>query len=145
MNTTAPPAPPTEPPATPSTPAPQTFDPLLILGAPGSSNPTPTSTPNPNQMTQMQIAYQQQMMMMQQQMQQMQMAYGSGNNYARQGSGAVPPMPMGNPRPNVMGANYMRQVPGVQGDKMTSFSFLGGPQKQESNSFDFVKDAMKKG
>lgn len=97
-------------------------------------------------MQQMQMAYQQQMMMMQQQMQQMQMAYGQGqapNGYTRQGNGGVPQMPMGG-RP-VMGANYMRQVPGVQGDKMTSFSFLGEPKKQESTSFDFVKDAMKKG
>ncbi|KAL3805715.1 hypothetical protein HJC23_005959 [Cyclotella cryptica] len=149
MNTTAPPAPPAETPMTPSTPATQTFDPLLSLGTPGSINPS-GGAPNPNRMAQIQatMAYQQQMMMMQQQMQQMQMVYaGAGGNYPRQGSGAgVPPLPMGNPRPNVMGANYMRQVPGVQGDKMTSFSFLGtDSKKQENHSFDFVKDAMKKG
>jgi hypothetical protein len=153
MNAAAPPAPPAGTPATPSTPAPQTFDPLLSLGMPGSNTSTSTPNPNPmaqpNQIAQMQaMAYQQQMMMMQQQMQQMQMAYGgAGGNYARQGSGGgVPQMPMGNPRPNVMGANYMRQVPGVQGDKMTSFSLLGSdPRKQGSHSFDFVKDCMKKG
>ena len=48
-------------------------------------------------------------------------------------------MPMGGRPP--MGGNYMRQVPGVQG----GFSFLGDAKKQESKSFDFVKDAMKKG
>ena len=75
----------------------------------------------------------------------MQMAYGQAgaNGYARQGSGGVPQMPMGGLPP--MGGNYMRQVPGVQADKMASFSFLGNNKKQESNSFDFVKDAMKKG
>ena len=92
-------------------------------------------------MAQMQMAYQQQMLMMQQQMAQMQMAYGN------QGSrGGVPSMPMGNPRPNVMSGNYMRQVPGVQGDPISSFSFLGDASKNQDNkSFDFVKDAMKKG
>lgn len=89
---------------------------------------------NPAQMQQMQMAYQQNMMMMQQQMQQMQMGGGAaGQAYGRQG---------GNPM--VMGANYMRQVPGVQGDN-SSFSFLGAPKKKDSHEFDFVKDAMKRG
>lgn len=149
MNASAQPAPPAEAPIAPSTPvSPQkaAFDPLLSLGSPGS-NASPST--QQNRMAQMQaIAYQQNMMMMQQQMQQMQMAYaggGAGGNFVRQGSGSgVPPMP--NARPNVMGANYMRQVPGVQGDKMSSFSFLGSDsKKKDDKSFDFVMDAMKKG
>merc|ERR1719384_934322 len=115
-----------------------------------------TSSPNPAnqmaQMQQMQMAYQQNMMMMQQQMQHMQMS-----NYQRQGSGngggamGVPPLPMpglatASNRQPIMTANYMRQVPGVSGDKMSSFSFLGSdPKKEDNKSFDFVKDAMKNG
>jgi len=112
---------------------------------------TPVS-PNPNninqtaQMQQMQMAYQQNMMMMQQQMQHMQRG-----NFQRQGSNGnrgvlpgMPPLPMPGmtSRQPIMGANYMRQVPGVSGD--STFSFLGASNpKQEKNSFDFVKDAMK--
>jgi len=107
------------------------------------------------QMQQMQMAYQQNMMMMQQQMQQMQMGYGAspGNNnnfQQQQHLGAtfpsgVPPMPGTMPsKQPIMTANYMRQVPGVSGDKMSSFSFLGSdPKKQEIKSFDFIQDAMK--
>jgi hypothetical protein len=67
----------------------------------------------------------------------MQMGGGAGGGaaYGRQGSG---------PNPNVMGANYMRQVPGVQGDN-SSFSFLSAPKKKDTHEFDFVKDAMKRG
>lgn len=44
----------------------------------------------------------------------------------------------------IMGANYMRQVPGVSGDKLSSFSFLGSdPKKKDNSTFDFVRDAMK--
>jgi len=91
-----------------------------------------------------------QMMMMQQQMQQMQMAAQQQGNFQRQGSGGgMPPNMMqrqGSGGQPVMGANYHRQVPGVQGDKMTSFSFLADPKRQESEkSFDFIKDTMKKG
>jgi hypothetical protein len=93
------------------------------------NNVNPIAQMTPAQMQQMQMAYQQNMMMMQ--MQQMQM--GGGSAYGRQGS-----------NPNVMGANYMRQVPGVQGDN-SSFSFLGAPKKKDSHEFDFVKDAMKRG
>ena len=101
----------------------------------GQMNPSAQMTPA--QMQQMQMAYQQNMMMMQQQMQQMQMGGGAGGGavYGRQGSG---------PNPNVMGANYMRQVPGVQGDN-SSFSFLSAPKKKDTHEFDFVKDAMKRG
>ena len=117
-----------------------------------------TSSPNPNnnmaQMQQMQMAYQQNMMMMQ--MQQMQMAQKS--NFQRQGSGGMPPMPpnmqmmptsspLSNniPKQPIMGANYMRQVPNLSGDKSSSFSFLGDQKKQERNkSFDFVQDELKK-
>ncbi len=155
-------------PSTPSRPAPKpvamapaspaaSYDPLLSLGAPtatssnsngamnnmngmNTANPMAQMNPaqmNPAQMQQMQMAYQQNMMMMQQQMQQMQMGAGGagagGQGYVRQGS-----------KPNVMGANYMRQVPGVQGDN-SSFSFLGAPKKKETHEFDFVKDAMKRG
>lgn len=102
----------------------------------------PSTVNNANRMAQMQaIAYQQQMMMMQQQMQHMQMGYGGGGgNFVNAGGG---PSPMPPSSKQIMGANYMRQVPGVQGDKMTSFSFLGSePKKQQNTSFDFVKDAM---
>ncbi len=101
----------------------------------GQMNPSAQMTPA--QMQQMQMAYQQNMMMMQQQMQQMKMGGGAGGGaaYGRQGSG---------PNPNVMGANYMRQVPGVQGDN-GSFSFLSAPKKKDTHEFDFVKDAMKRG
>jgi len=122
--------------------------------APGNTNNhtnTPVS-PNPNsvnqmaQIQQMQMAYQQSMMLMQQQMQQMQMG-----NFQRQGSNGsrvvlqgVPPLSMSGsaPKQPIMGANYMRQVPGVSGD--STFSFLGASDtKQDNHSFDFVKDAMK--
>ena len=155
MNTTTP--------STPSRPAPTkavapaspaaSYDPLLSLGATATTstnngamnqngmNPMGGqmngAQMNPAQMQQMQMAYQQNMMMMQQQMQQMQMpggAAGTGQVFGRQSS-----------NPNVMGANYMRQVPGVQGDN-SSFSFLGAaPKKKETHEFDFVKDAMKRG
>ncbi|KAL7540607.1 hypothetical protein ACHAXR_010250, partial [Thalassiosira sp. AJA248-18] len=152
---------------TPAVSSPKAFDPLLSMGMSGAASTNAPISPNPNmaQMQQMQMAYQQNMMMMQQQMQQMQMAaaYGGGgpgvspggNNYQRQGSnnssmpaagmGGVPLMPMpGATKQPIMGANYMRQVPGVSGDNMSSFSFLGSNQKkQENHSFDFVKDAMK--
>jgi len=121
------------------------YDPLLTLGSTAINNGAMnkngmnpmaqmnTAQMNPAQMQQMQMAYQQNMMMMQQQMQQMQMGgagAGVGQAYGRQG---------------IMGANYMRQVPGVQGDS-SSFSFLGGaPKKKDSHEFDFVKDAMKRG
>lgn len=151
---------------TPAVSSPKAFDPLLSMGTPGTNGTAnaPVS-PNPNmnmaQMQQMQMAYQQNMMMMQQQMQQMQMAGGYGNpgispganqQYQRQGSngmpgmGGVPPMPMPGMKQPVMGANYMRQVPGVAGDTTSSFSFLGSaPKKKDNHEFDFVKDTMKKG
>ena len=99
------------------------------------------------QMQQMQMAYQQNMMMMQQQMQQMQMAAQQGN-FQRQGSGGygMPPqmMPPSPTKQQVMGGNYMRQVPTV-GDN-SGFSFLGSdPRKEKNKSFDFVKETMKKG
>lgn len=141
--------------STPVRPSSNTFDPLLSMGmASGSTNNhtnTPV-TPNPNtvnqmaQMQQMQMAYQQNIMLMQQQMQQMQMG-----NFQRQGSNGsrgvlqgVPTlsMPGSVSRQPIMGANYMRQVPGVSGD--STFSFLGASDsKQDNHSFDFVKDAMK--
>jgi len=138
-----PPSNPSAPPAGP--PSTQSFDPLLSLGMP-SSNSSATAAPNAaninsNTMMNMQaMAYQQNMMMMQQQMQQMQVGYRpSGANFGTVHSG-VSPMHPGKP---IMGANYMRQVPGVQGDKMSSFSFLGSdPKKEQTTSFDFVKDAM---
>jgi len=145
----------TTPSSTPSHPAPKvmappspaaSYDPLLTLGSTATTNgggamnkngmnhSNQMAQMNPAQMQQMQMAYQQNMMMMQQQMQQMQMGGGAGGQaYGRQG---------GNPM--VMGANYMRQVPGVQGDN-SSFSFLGAPKKKDSHEFDFVKDAMKRG
>lgn len=154
----------TTPSHTPSRPAPKamlpptspaaSYDPLLTMGSTaanngamnqnGMNNTNPmgqmnTAQMNPAQMQQMQMAYQQNMMMMQQQMQQMQMGGGGGTSgtgqaaFGRQGS-----------NPNVMGANYMRQVPGVQGDN-SSFSFLGAPKKKNTHEFDFVKDAMKRG
>ncbi|KAL7464908.1 hypothetical protein ACHAXS_005235 [Conticribra weissflogii] len=135
-----PPPPPVGPPLT------QSFDPLLSLGMTSNNTSAPTAPNaaniNPNTMMNMQaMAYQQNMMMMQQQMQQMQMGYRpSGTNFGAVHSG-VSPMHPGKP---IMGANYMRQVPGVQGDKMSSFSFLGSdPKKEQTTSFDFVKDAMK--
>lgn len=138
--TPVPPPPPTA--VSPSTPS---FDPLLSMGISNNNTaiaPTASMTP---QMQQMQIAYQQNMMMMQQQMQQMQMQRGNA------GVPGLPltmpvlsPMPTQTSKQPIMGANYMRQVPGVSGDKMSSFSFLGSdPKKKDNNSFDFVKDAMK--
>lgn len=106
------------------------------------------------QMQQMQMAYQQNMMMMQQQMQQMQMQQANFQRQGSSGGGVMPGMPptmptqmmAGAPKHPIMGANYMRQVPGVSGDKMSSFSFLGSdPKKKDNKSFDFVKDAMKQG
>jgi len=156
------PVPPPPAQVTPAPPSPKSFDPLLSMGMmPGNTNNitnnTPISSPNPNnnnqmaQMQQMQMAYQQNMMMMQQKMQQLQMA-----NYGRQGSGGggaggVPPLPMPgaattSSKQPIMGANYMRQVPGVSGDTLSSFSFLGASdpkKKQDNHSFDFVMDAMK--
>merc|ERR1719253_1882298 len=135
------------------------------MGAANGGGGTGGVPPNPNggannpqamaQMQQMQMAYQQNMMMMQQQMQQMHMVA----NYGRQGSGGgaaangmpptMPNMVMTPPqahRQPIMGANYMRQVPGVSGET-TSFSFLGSDprkqQQQDNKSFDFVQDAMK--
>ncbi|KAL9189387.1 hypothetical protein ACHAXT_009062 [Thalassiosira profunda] len=159
------PASPGAPPApaqTPASPAAKSFDPLLSMGAGGGPTVSPGNapvSPTPGQMAQMQqmqMAYQQNMMMMQQQMAQMQMASQQmANNYPRQGGtpgmGGMPPMPLqgtpGTPtaaKPPVMGANYMRQVPGVAGDKMSSFSFLGSePKKQETRAFDFVQDQVK--
>lgn len=133
--------------ATPTSPVPKSFDPLLNSNAGGPTSPNPNNI-NPTmaqmqhmQMAQMQMAYQQNMMMMQQ----MQMA-----GFQRQGStgsgGGVPMMPgttTASKQP-IMGANYMKQVPGVSGDKMSSFSFLGSdPRKEDNHSFDFVQDAMK--
>ena len=43
----------------------------------------------------------------------------------------------------IMGANYMCQVPGVSGDKILPFSFLGVSDPMKNRSFDFVKAAMK--
>ncbi len=92
-------------------------------------------------MQQMQLAYQQNMMMMQQ----MQIQRGTGVVPGLPLSmPALSPMPTQGSKQPIMGANYMRQVPGVSGDKMSSFSFLGSdPKKKENNSFDFVRDAMK--
>lgn len=169
MNADAPatPAPPPVVAATPTSPSSKTFDPLLSMGMPGSNNsltntpisPNSNSNQSVSQMQQMQMAYQQNMLMMQQKMQQMQMQQQQHANFQRQGSsnsnnfgggGMPPPIPMSTPtmtmpKQSVMGANYMRQVPGVSGDTMSSFSFLGSdPKKQQDNkSFDFVKDAMK--
>ncbi len=128
-------------PASPALPPPtKQFDPLLGMGMP-VPNFTPNNTfiaPNPN-IAQMQLAYQQNMMMMQQ----MQMQQQVNSGMLR---GAPPAMPHMSPQTNkpIMGANYMRQVPGVSGDKMSSFSFLAQePKKKEIKSFDFVMDAMK--
>ncbi len=160
--TPASPVPPPAAAATPTSPSPKSFDPLMNMGTSNGNNAAPNAPISPNvaQMQQMQMAYQQNMMMMQQQMQQMQMAQQQQANFQRQGSGGgampagmMPPtMPMmGTPnmtanKQPIMGANYMRQVPGVAGDKMSSFSFLGSdPKKQDNKSFDFVKDQMKRG
>jgi hypothetical protein len=133
-------------PASPSLPSPKQFDPLLGMGMPvlnsNIGNFTPNNTfiaPNPN-IAQMQLAYQQNMMMMQQ----MQMQQQVNSGMLR---GAPPAMPNMSPQTSnkpIMGANYMRQVPAVSGDKMSSFSFLAQePKKKEIKSFDFVMDAMK--
>lgn len=155
MNTATTPSSPVPPPkaqVSPASPSSKAFDPLLNMGNTATNtNNNMTNSPNPNnmaQMQQMQMAYQQNMMMMQQQMQQMQMA--QQGNFQRQGSGGyVPGMPpqMMPPSPTkqqVMGGNYMRQVPTV-GDN-SGFSFLGSdPRKEKNKSFDFVKETMKKG
>lgn len=133
---------------------PAAFDPLLSLGisAPPMSNVimnniitanTTFNAPNPN-IAQMQLAYQQNMLMMQQ-MQLQQQQVGSGA--LRGGMSGTPMMVVSPQQPTnkIMGANYMRQVPGVSGDNMSSFSFLSQPpaHKKENKSFDFVMDAMK--
>ena len=152
---TSPGAPPA-PAQTPASPAATSFDPLLGMGAGGGPAVSPGNapvSPTPGQMAQMQqmqMAYQQNMMRMQQQMAQMQMASQQMSAYPRQGGG-MPPMPLpgtpGTPtaaKQPVMGASYMRQVPGVAGDKMSSFSFLGSePKKRETRAFDFVQDQVK--
>lgn len=99
------------------------------------------------------MAYQQNMLMMQQQMQQMQMALamqqgggGGGNGAAYMNSPGAPAAVLPPVMKPVMGANYMRQVPGVGAQGNSSFSFLGSdPKKADNHSFDFIKDAMKKG
>jgi hypothetical protein len=129
-------------------PSTKIFDPLLGMGMPmmpnGSmSNYTPTNAfiaPSPN-IAQMQLAYQQNMIMMQQMQMQQQVNSGALR-------GTPQAMPTFSPQQTsnrpIMGANYMRQVPGVSGEKMSSFSFLGqDPKKKENKSFDFVMDAMK--
>lgn len=140
---------PVTPPAQqPSPTAPQTFDPLLTMGMAPPNNGAPT---NPAQMQAM--AYQQNMLMMQQQMQQMQMALamqqgggGGGNGAAYMNSPGAPAAVLPPVMKPVMGANYMRQVPGVGAQGNSSFSFLGSdPKKADNHSFDFIKDAMKKG
>ena len=145
---------PATPVPTPTT-VPAAFDPLLSLGisAPPMSNMTMNNisanttftAPNPN-IAQMQLAYQQNMLMMQQmQLQQQQQQVGSGA--LRGGMSGMPMMVVSPQQPtnkSIMGANYMRQVPGVSGDNMSSFSFLSQPaHKKENKSFDFVMDAMK--
>jgi hypothetical protein len=106
--------------------------------------PSPTASMTP-QMQQMQLAYQQNLMMMQQQMQHMQMQRGNiGVPGLPLSMPVLAPSPAQTSKQPIMGANYMRQVPGVSGDKMSSFSFLGSdPKKKDNNSFDFVRDAMK--
>lgn len=141
MNTS--PASPVPPPS--ALPVPAAFDPLLGLGMPVSNgnmnNITPSNTfitPNPN-IAQMQLAYQQNMLMMQ-------MQQHSNGGVLRGGMSGMPMMVSPQPtNKSIMGANYMRQVPGVSGDKMSSFSFLGRPptHEKENKSFDFVMDAMK--
>ncbi|KAL3817053.1 hypothetical protein ACHAXA_000103 [Cyclostephanos tholiformis] len=133
--------------ASPGLPSPtKQFDPLLGLGMPvpnsNISNFTPNNTfmaPSPN-IAQMQLAYQQNMIMMQQ----MQMQQQVNNGLLRGAPLAMPNMsPQTSGKP-IMGANYMRQVPGVSGEKLSSFSFLAQePKKKEIKSFDFVMDAMK--
>ena len=141
-------------PVPPSTTVPAAFDPLLSLGisAPPMSNVTMNNisanstftVPNPN-IAQMQLAYQQNILMMQQMQMQQQQQVGSGA--LRGGMSGMPPMMVVSPQPtnkSIMGANYMRQVPGVSGDNMSSFTFLSQPaHKKENKSFDFVMDAMK--
>lgn len=150
MNTATTPSSPVPPPkaqVSPASPSSKAFDPLLNMGNTATNtNNSMTNSPNPNNMAQMQMAYQQNMMMMQQQMQQMQMA--QQGNFQRQGSGGygMPPqmMPPSPTKQQVMGGNYMRQVPTV-GDN-SGFSFLGSdPRKEKNKSFDFVKETMKKG
>ena len=140
-------------PVPPSTTVPAAFDPLLSLGisAPPMSNVTMNNisanstftVPNPN-IAQMQLAYQQNILMMQQMQMQQQQQVGSG---ALRGGMSGMPMMVVSPQPtnkSIMGANYMRQVPGVSGDNMSSFTFLSQPaHKKENKSFDFVMDAMK--
>ena len=63
------------------------------------------------------------------------------------GVGGMPPLPM--PRVTasstfkqpIIGTNYIRQVLGVLGDEMLTFSFLGVLNLM--NKLDFVRDAMK--
>lgn len=131
----------------PAPPSAKLFDPLLGMGMPmmpngGVSNYTSNNTfiaPSPN-IAQMQLAYQQNMIMMQQ----MQMQQQVNNGVQRGAPQAMPTMsPQQTSNKPIMGANYMRQVPGVSGEKISSFSFLGqAPKKKENKSFDFVMDAM---
>ena len=78
---------------------------------------------------------------------QMQQQQQVGSGALRGGMSGMPMMVV-SPQPtnkSIMGANYMRQVPGVSGDNnMSSFTFLSQPaHKKENKSFDFVMDAMK--
>ncbi|KAL3764027.1 hypothetical protein ACHAW5_005111 [Stephanodiscus triporus] len=138
------------PAVSPTTPSTKLFDPLLGMGMPMSmpmpngniSNYTSNNTfiaPNSN-IAQMQLAYQQNMIMMQQ----MQMRQQANSGVLQGTQLAIPTMsPLQTSSKPIMGANYMRQVPGVSGEKMSPFSFLGqDPKKKENKSFDFVMDAM---
>lgn len=76
-------------------------------------------------------------------MQQMQMRQQANSGVLQGTQLAIPTMsPLQTSSKPIMGANYMRQVPGVSGEKMSSFSFLGQDPKKKENKFDFVMDAM---
>lgn len=118
-------------------PAAATYDPLLSMPASPSPN-TAKAMANlgPDQLNAMYA--QQQMLVMQQQMAQMQMMMMQQQKMA----GATMPPAV---RSNVMGSNANFAA-------SSGFSFLdhpggqgGGAKKKEDKSFDFVKDAMKKG
>jgi hypothetical protein len=114
-----------------------TYDPLLSMPASPSPNTTKaTANLGPDQLNAMYA--QQQMLIMQQQMAQMQMMMMQQQKMG--GSAMLPAL-----RSNVMGSNANFAA-------SSGFSFLDHPggqgvgaQKKEDKSFDFVKDAMKKG
>ena len=150
------------PPATPATtavPAPtakESFDPLLSL----DWSSKPQQAPNVNAKMQALASYQANMMKIQQmQMQQLMMqqqakvAMGAGFQVAPgvMSPATQLPSPIHNPSTTVMQANSMRQIPilGQNSSKANAnaFSFLRDDvtekKKQQQQSFDFIKDAMK--